>query len=194
MSDINSLVLINMYSMGFITNKGEDTMNIIRTCKNDYNIKLERNKITHKSWITNNGSNYICSFTIYDNISNRELISFIVNEVDILVLLDNLNEFMSSNLIFNEYLITGKSKYNLNIDYTLTMIQEYNNYYISNPDCYLLVNEIDKIANTNTNRLKIYFDEDTISILANLIFSTFLLDIDNDMIDEVLDEMYNNIL
>lgn len=181
-------ILINMYDQYTFSLKGCETiLSRFITYKKDYMICMERKSLDTRLWTAQNNSSYeyLCTFTIQD-IFGRELIKLNMSEVDVLVMLDNISEYlMNGNCILDTWLCNTKaidpSKMNSLYLYKVYPVNNvvYNGLYTSDePIHYLKIREQDLKTNVLIDRFTIEFDTDSLELFSQLIFFTFLLDTD----------------
>ena len=161
--NIDNLILKNIYS--FSNLREDNTMTRFTTLDNDYIIEMEREE--NKVYRFEDTFNYLCKFHIKNNL-NTLILDILLNEKDIYVLLDSIYSFIEFNMHeisipVSNYLFNFERINNL---ITLSII-ECNNFY-----------------KTNITRVKIDFNDDKLSQFIDLLYFTFLIDIDDGYILE----------
>lgn len=130
------------------------------TLNNDYIIEMERED--NKVYRFENSFNYLCKFHIKNNLDILVL-DILLNEKDIYVLLDSIYSYIEFNMHeisipVSNYLFNFERYYNL---ITLSII-ECNNMYHS-----------------AITRIKTDFNDEKLSEFIDLLYFTFLIDIDD---------------
>lgn len=130
------------------------------TLDNDYIIEMEREE--NKVYRFEDTFNYLCKFHIKNNL-NTLILDILLNEKDIYVLLDSIYSYIEFNMKeisipVSNYLFNFERYYNL---ITLSII-ECNNMYHS-----------------AITRIKTDFNDEKLSEFIDLIYFTFLIDIDD---------------
>lgn len=161
--NIDNLILKNIYS--FSNLREDNTMTRFTTLDNDYIIEMEREE--NKVYRFEDTFNYLCKFHIKNNL-NTLILDILLNEKDIYVLLDSIYSYIEFNMKeisipVSNYLFNFERYYNL---ITLSII-ECNNMYHS-----------------AITRIKTDFNDEKLSEFIDLIYFTFLIDIDDGYILE----------
>ena len=161
--NIDNLILKNIYS--FSNLREDNTMTRFTTLNNDYIIEMERED--NKVYRFENSFNYLCKFHIKNNL-NTLILDILLNEKDIYVLLDSIYSYIEFNMI---EISIPVSNYLFNFERINNIIN-------------LSIVECNNFYKTNITRVKIDFNDDKLSQFIDLLYFTFLIDIDDGYILE----------
>ena len=161
--NIDNLILKNIYN--FSNLKEDNTMTRFTTLNNDYIIEMERED--NKVYRFENSFNYLCKFHIKNNL-NTLILDILLNEKDIYVLLDSIYSYIEFNMI---EISIPVSNYLFNFERINNIIN-------------LSIVECNNFYKTNITRVKIDFNDDKLSQFIDLLYFTFLIDIDDGYILE----------
>ena len=153
--NIDNLILKNIYS--FSNLREDNSMTRFTTLNNDYIIEMEREDTF----------NYLCKFHIKNNLDILVL-DILLNEKDIYVLLDSIYSFIEFNM---HEISIPVSNYLFNFERINNIIN-------------LSIVECNNFYKTNITRVKIDFNDDKLSQFIDLLYFTFLIDIDDGYILE----------
>ena len=156
--NIDNLILKNIYS--FSNLREDNTMTRFTTLDNDYIIEMERED--NKVYRFENSFNYLCKFHIKNNLDILVL-DILLNEKDIYVLLDSIYSYIEFNMI---EISIPVSNYLFNFERINNIIN-------------LSIVECNNFYKTNITRVKIDFNDDKLSQFIDLLYFTFLIDIDD---------------
>lgn len=161
--NIDNLILKNIYS--FSNLREDNTMTRFTTLNNDYIIEMERED--NKVYRFENSFNYLCKFHIKNNLDILVL-DILLNEKDIYVLLDSIYSFIEFNM---HEISIPVSNYLFNFERINNIIN-------------LSIVECNNFYKTNITRVKIDFNDDKLYQFIDLLYFTFLIDIDDGYILE----------
>lgn len=161
--NIDNLILKNIYS--FSNLREDNTMTRFTTLNNDYIIEMERED--NKVYRFENSFNYLCKFHIKNNL-NTLILDILLNEKDIYVLLDSIYSYIEFNM---KEISIPVSNYLFNFERINNIIN-------------LSIVECNNFYKTNITRVKIDFNDDKLSQFIDLLYFTFLIDIDDGYILE----------
>lgn len=161
--NIDNLILKNIYS--FSNLREDNTMTRFTTLNNDYIIEMERED--NKVYRFENSFNYLCKFHIKNNL-NTLILDILLNEKDIYVLLDSIYSYIEFNM---KEISIPVSNYIFNFERINNIIN-------------LSIVECNNFYKTNITRVKIDFNDDKLSQFIDLLYFTFLIDIDDGYILE----------
>ena len=161
--NIDNLILKNIYS--FSNLREDNTMTRFTTLNNDYIIEMERED--NKVYRFENSFNYLCKFHIKNNL-DIPVLDILLNEKDIYVLLDSIYSYIEFNMI---EISIPVSNYLFNFERINNIIN-------------LSIVECNNFYKTNITRVKIDFNDDKLSQFIDLLYFTFLIDIDDGYILE----------
>lgn len=156
--NIDNLILKNIYS--FSNLKEDNSMTRFITLNNDYIIEMEREN--NKVYRFENSFNYLCKFHIKNDL-NTLVLDILLNEKDIYVLLDSIYSFIEFNM---KEISIPVSNYLFNFERINNIIN-------------LSIVECNNFYRTNITRIKIDFNDDKLSQFIDLLYFTFLIDIDD---------------
>lgn len=166
---IESNILFNMYYQGSIsTNKGGN-MGTFNSFNKDYIIEFERNSC--KLW-QQNSIGYICKFIFKNNIGVK-LFEVNTSVNDIFVLIDNMLQYDLNDMSEIVVPIFGINS-NMKM-YNFTFLRNLKVY----RNTFLTINEYDNVTEQIMTRATIEFDEDSLNEFRDIIYFSFLIDIDN---------------
>lgn len=167
MSNIKLLTLMNLYQNGSI-NKGDNISTSFESLNKDYYINFNRKNTS--LWINDNSYKYQCEI-IFKNNLNIELLKITINEEDVIRLLDSVYTYMEFNMPdINIFLNSYSFNYN---DYVFSF-KNINN------KIFLIVNDFNKIYKITIPKFNIEFNEDKLDEFLELLYYTFLIDLDNE--------------
>lgn len=165
-SNTQFTILSNLYYSGVM--KKED-MAIIETFNKDFKIELVRKE--SKLWFTDKSFKFLCIFKFYNSLG-LPLFEIVTNEIDIFIMIDNIYHYNENNINEIEIPINTNSSNLKRYKFIFTRnLNVYNN-------TIMTITEYDIIQKRYIDRIKIEFDEDTFNSFTNLIYFTFLIDID----------------
>lgn len=157
-------------------------MAIFNTINKDYIIELTRKDF--KLWNTNKSFKYLCKILFKNNL-NIPLLEITTNEESIFNIIDCLNQFLEFNMgdivipINNMSTSLTQFIFKLERDFSGNMknsiifaVGEYNSYHQQMID-----------------RIKIQFDEESLYNFMDIMYFSFLIDIDSNR--DIMDYMYN---
>ena len=166
MANIELLTLINLYQNGLI--KSDNISTSFKSLNKDFYIDFIRKDTS--LWNNDNSYRYQCEM-IFKNSFNIELLKIIINEEDIMRLLDSVYSYMEFNMPdINIYLKSYSLDYN---DYIFTFKNVENK-------IFLIVNIFNSVYKTIIPKLNIEFNEDKLDEFLELLYYTFLIDLDNE--------------
>lgn len=137
----------------------------MKSLNNDYNIIFKRQE--SMLWYTDESLKYLCKI-IFKNNLDIEVFNIITSEIDMFILIDNIFQFLDSNLNNTIVPIVSNKLINFNIVLKRNLDK-----------IYFIIEERNNQINLIFERIKIEFNEDTLLEFANKIYFTFLIDIDN---------------
>jgi hypothetical protein len=157
-TNIERIVLNSIFRKG-----KNDNMALFKTFENDYSIELSR--IDRRLWSFGGNFEYICKFRFINNLN----IEITTTEIDMFGFIDAIYQYLEFNMIDITYSLNNTSLSNFSISFYKDI--ETNNHN-------MIISEYNSIIGSMINRLKITFDEDKLSEFLDLIYFTFLIDID----------------
>ena len=174
-----NLILSNMYIQGYLR-KGCENMATMISTKKDYMIEM---CVSNYTFIDNMKSNYyICIFRFKDSLGNP-LFELHLNEVQVLIMLDNINEYFSCERLFDLRLVSDIKSLTPGITNSINIFHNYDTYNKETEDFMhiLEIQEYNSYNETYFNRLRIEMSSEDMEALSNVIYFVFLLDVDENV-------------
>lgn len=175
MGNISTNIMMNMYTQGSLV-KNDNEIARYLTANNEYVIELSRRPVEKIMWGDNNSYRYICTIAFKD-LLGREILELNMTEVDILIMIDNIEEFLADQMM-DEWLCDKIKSNDIFKLYKLHLNRPYNNHYISNPDYFISIFEFDKHTNIESLKISVYFNDNSLLDFIDIVYFTFLADID----------------
>lgn len=165
MGRAESLLLFNLKNLNLLKSDVNDSQSEYITPQEDYKFYFIRSSPK----ISNSNFQYLCKWIITTYPIQHTLLELLFHENDIYYLIDNITQFIEYN--FETLYIT------------IPTCNQYYFYLCRNPKVYnnifFEIYHYQSNLNQSTPKLRIEFDEESITRLIDLLYFTFLFDIDS---------------